>query len=161
MSLGSGNYTLTMSTSIISASYCKLPPSWGPLGSWGPEKDALPWLALDMSIANAGAESLTLHKSTRCREAQPPQWTQILFTNIWKYREWHLKHVEAKKEGKPLNASFSSRGVAGGINLQSSGRISSSVIWYRKRTSIECVIDKRHKSCSQIVVGVENGTQST
>ena len=38
MSPGSGNSTLTMSTSIISASNSKLPPSWGPLGSWGPKR---------------------------------------------------------------------------------------------------------------------------
>ena len=157
---GSGNSTLTTS-SIISPSNSNLPPSWGPLGSQGPEEDALPWLALDMSIANAGAQSARSHKSTRCKEAQPTQWTQISFANICKYREWHAKHVKAKKEGKPPNASFSSLGVTRGMDLQSSCRIRPGVTWHRKRTSIECAIDKKHKSCSQIFVSVENGTQST
>ena len=128
MSSRLGNSTLTTSALIISASNSKLPPSRGPLGSWGPEEDALPGLALDMSIANAGAESATSHKSTKCREAHATQWTQLLFTNICKYRKWHAKHVKAKKEGKPLNDSFSSRGVAQGMDLHSYCRIRPSVL---------------------------------
>ena len=153
MSPGSGNSTMTTSASIISASNSKLPPSWGALGSWGPEEDALPWLALDMSIANAGAESATSHKSTRCRGAQPTQWTQTLFTNICNYREWHAKHVEAKKERKAVIASFSSRRVARGRDLQSScrnGRVLSGT-GNGHPQSVHLAVDTGHISCSQIL----------
>ena len=150
MSPGLGNSTLTTSASIIFASNSKLPPSLGPLRSSEPQEDVLPWLALDMSIANAGAESATSHKSTRCGEAQPTQWTHILFTNICKYREWHAKHVKAKEKRMPLNASFSSRGVARRKDLQSCYRIRPSVIWHKKQTTVECAIDNGHKSGSQM-----------
>ena len=86
---GSRNSTLTMSASIIFASNSKPPSSRGPLGSLGSKEDALPWLALDMSIANAGVGSATSHKSTTCSEAQP------LLTNagsLWGCLRTNLTH---------------------------------------------------------------------
>ena len=50
------------------------------------------------------------------------QWTQILFTDVCKWREWHAEHVEAREDKMPPNAFFSSRGQARGRGLHSSCR---------------------------------------
>ena len=48
---------------------------------------------------------------------------QILFTNICRCKEWYAKHVTARKERMPLNASFLSRGKARGRDLHSPCRL--------------------------------------
>ena len=47
----------------------------------------------------------------------------MLVTNICKCREWHAKHVKARKERKPWNSPFSSWGKARGWNRHSPCRI--------------------------------------
>ena len=75
--------TLTTSASIISASNSKVPLSWERLGSWGPQEDALPWLAFGHVYCEC--------RSTKCNITQQHKVQRGASTGNGHPQSVHLK----------------------------------------------------------------------